>query len=150
MDLEKLLDAKELLFLQSYFSSGADVITAWRATHPRSTTTKGSNSERATAYNFLYKIKAKLKVSDNFAEFMESMNLGYTRLAAEMEAGLTAMKTEFYKGEPVAEVEDNNVRSKTRSQLIDILGVKSQDININNKDNVLAEELKKIREGDKK
>lgn len=130
-NLEKKYDLKpkELLFLKLLFDYKFDVIKAWLEVHPKSKAE--GRSINTLASRFYKKIKQKINIQENYIDYLEICGVGFGRLTEEIQKGLAAMKTEYFKGIKVADCEDNTTRAKTRDLLADILGAKKKEVNVN-------------------
>lgn len=73
---------------------------------------------RRQASRYFLNIKNKLSERG----LLEAYDLGDDRLFRELNERLESMKTEFYKGKPIAECIDNTTRMRATELLADILG----------------------------
>ena len=94
-------------------------------THPPMT---GDNARKAG-----WRLEKRLREKVDWSLLLDAAGLGLMRLIQEQEKRLTAMKTEFYKGEVVKgadgkplEVEDNGTRMEATKLLADFHGKRSK------------------------
>lgn len=136
---------KEMFFLNVYRNNQYNKKLAYKAVFPNN----NSNDKvlSALASKFYKKITDKIDIQKNFIDYLELLNCGFGRLAEEIDKGLNSMKTEFFKGEIVANCEDNTTRQRARELLADVLGAKKQTIvHEDNTENPLADAIEKLTE----
>jgi hypothetical protein len=124
------LKPREIKFLVSYFEaigrgSRSPQYEAYCDIFPNSD--RPRMGAQKTASSIYARIKRKI---GDFDLFLELCGLGLTRVAQEIERGLNAMKTEFYQGERVADVEDNATRSRVLELLADLHGLRKHEVKL--------------------
>jgi hypothetical protein len=134
---------KEMCFLGEYIKNNYNKKLAYKALFPENNSE--DNVLSALASKYYRRITDKINIQANFTDYLDLLNVGYSRLAEEIDKGLNSMKTEFYKGHVVAECEDNTTRQRARELLADVLGAKKQNIKIEDEtDNPIYDEMKKL------
>lgn len=103
-----------------------DKYRAYKETHPDCT--DNDNSIRTMSCRLYTSIYDKFQ--GNIRDMLEAAGLGAGRLTDEIEKGLNAMKTEFYKGQNVAECEDNATRARTRELLARVSGYDNKTVEV--------------------
>jgi hypothetical protein len=73
------------------------------------------------------------KFGDNFADFMEIAGCGRDRLQEEIDKGLEAKYTKFFKGRELGEMPDNSTRAKTRELMAKTIGVLKNQVEVTEK-----------------